>query len=193
MLRGKCRYCQNPISIQYPLVELFCGLMFAFLFFTFGLSVQLIFYLLIFSILLVAIVQDIKTQTVPEVFVWVALGLSIITSLIFGGAITSIIWGAVIGGGVLAILSYGSKEKWMGTGDVKIGVILGVLLGYPLVILGLFMAFILGAVVGLIYIKYRGKTIKDALPFAPFLILAALLTLSYGIYLLNWYWGNLII
>ena len=73
ILRARCRNCGQPISIQYPLVEVGVGLLFVFLYLMFGLSWTLAYYLIIFSILTVIFVYDLRTQTVPEMFVWVTL------------------------------------------------------------------------------------------------------------------------
>jgi prepilin signal peptidase PulO-like enzyme (type II secretory pathway) len=100
------------------------------------------------------------------------------------------ILGGLIGGGFLAILVLISREKWMGAGDIKIGLILGFLCGYPNVLFGIFSAFILGSIVGLLYIKIKNKTIKSSLPFAPFLIIATLLAVTYGRTVISWYWGS---
>lgn len=188
ILRARCRNCGEKISAQYPIVELCTGLLFAFLYLSFGLSWGLAFYLIVFSLLTVIFVYDLSTQTVPELFVWIALGLSVLFGWYFAGfSIISMIAGGVIGGGFLAILVYYSKEKWMGAGDIKIGLILGVLCGYPNAIFGLFFAFILGSVVGLLMIAKDGKNLKTAIPFAPFMILSTLLTLTYGQVVISWY------
>lgn len=193
LLKGKCRYCQQKISPQYPAVEFGTGLLFVFLLLNFGISWALLFYVIVFSLLTVVLVTDLKTEMVPELFVWISLALVLVFGWYFAGiTIWYMILGGLIGGGVLAFLVYASGEKWMGAGDIKIGVILGLIAGYPIVILGIFFAFVLGAVVGLIYVWLKGKTMKDSLPFAPFLIISALFCITYGKYLLSWYFGSLI-
>lgn len=193
LLKGRCRYCGKKISNQYPMVEFGTGLAFAVLFLAFGLNLPLIYYLLIFSILIVVFVYDLRTQMTPEVFVWLALVLSFLGSWYFGGlGMLSMIYGGLVAGGVLALLVIVSKEKWMGSGDIKIGLILGFLVGYPAAVFGIFSAFLLGSIAGLIYMKIANKTMKDTLPFAPFLILAAYISLLYGAPIVNWYWGSFI-
>lgn len=188
LLQGKCRNCGSKISFQYPLVELFTGLLFMVLYLFFGLSAGLIFYLIIFSLLVVIFVYDLKTQTVPEVFVWIVFALSLLGGWYYGGfGIPSMLIGGLISGGFLLLLAVLSKEKWMGYGDIKLGFILGFLTGYPAAVFGIFFAFVLGSVVGLIYIAISKKTIKAAIPFAPFIILAILYSLTYGQLFINWY------
>lgn len=193
LLRAKCRYCNEKISWQYPLVELGTASVFLILFFNFALTWSLLYYAVIFSLLIVALVYDIRTQTVPEIFVWIALVLSLLGGWYFGEItfISSLI-GAIIAGGFLGALVYFSKEQWMGSGDIKIGIILGLLTGYPNVLVALFSAFVFGSIAGLamIFWRYRSvnkQTLKLALPFAPFLVLGILFSLIYGSFLVNWY------
>lgn len=188
ILRARCRNCGEKISVQYPLVEGFTGLLFAYLYLMFGLGWGLLFYLIVFSILLVIFVYDLKTQTVPEPFVWIALILSLLFGWYFGGfGIINMLLGGLVAGGFLYLLVYSSKEKWMGAGDVKIGLILGFLTGYPRAIFALFFAFIFGSVVGLMLIYFKGKNLKTAIAFAPFLIFSTLFSLTYGQVFINWY------
>ena len=137
-------------------------------------------------------VYDIMTQYVPEFFVWTALFLVLAAGWYYGNFsfINSII-GALIGGGILLALVLISKEKWMGSGDIKLGVILGLMTGYPRSIFAIFAAFVLGSIVGLIYIYFTKKTLKSALPFAPFLVLAAFIALIWGQKIVDWYLGKL--
>jgi leader peptidase (prepilin peptidase)/N-methyltransferase len=193
LLRARCRYCNEKISWQYPLVEVSTGILFLLLFLTFGLSWGLIFYLIVFSLLIVVFVYDIKTQMVPEIFVWIALALASLGGWYFGEfTFLSAIIGSLIAGGFLGFLVYFSKEQWMGAGDVKIGVILGLLTGYPNVLVALFAAFVFGSIVGIILILSKQKTIdrqslKLTIPFAPFLILGILFSMVWGSEVINWY------
>ena len=79
----------------------------------------------------------------------------------------------------------------MGSGDIKVGIILGLMTGYPRTILGVFAAFVLGSIGGLAYVYLAKKSLKESLPFAPFLILAGLITLIWGTRLIDWYLGKL--
>lgn len=193
VLRAKCRYCGEKISWQYPIVEVSTALVFLLLFLMFGLSWNLVFYAVLFSILEIVFVYDLNTENTPEFFVWFAVVLALLGGWYFGNiSFLESIYGGLIGGGALAIMVYASREKWMGSGDIKVGLILGLILGYPIIILGLFLAFLAGSIVGLTYIKLAGKTIKDSLPFTPFLIFSLLVSLLYGKVVMGWYLGSFI-
>lgn len=189
-LLGKCRYCKKKISWQYPAVEFGVGLLFLLLLLKFGVGMALIYYLITFSVLTVVFIYDIETQLVPEVFVWIALALAFLGGSYFGNfSFLEMIYGGLIAGGLFALLVVVSKETWMGAGDIKIGLIMGFLLGYPVAVLGLFSSFVLGSIVGLIYMKVANKTMKDSLPFAPFIIASTLICMIVGQGIITWYWS----
>lgn len=193
LLRAKCRYCHKPISWQYPSVELGTALTFGILFLFYGLSFNLLYYAIVFSLLIVVFVYDMRTQYVPENFVWAVLILLLVgNGYVSGLGLINIILGGVVGGGLPALLVVLSKEKWMGAGDIKMGMILGLLLGYPVVLIGLLLSFILGSAVGLFLISSKKKKMQDSLPFTPFLIISGFLSLLYGSNLVNWYLNTLI-
>jgi leader peptidase (prepilin peptidase)/N-methyltransferase len=189
---GKCRSCKKPISFQYPLVEFFTGLLFSFLYWRFGLTLQFGFLAVVSSLLVILFVSDLRTQMIPDIVAYIGIGLAFLYALIsppLFHSFTSSLIGAAISGGFFALLVYPSREKWMGKGDVKIGVLTGLLLGYPQVLVALFLSFTLGAFVGLILIATKKKTLKSQVPFGPFLITATFVTIFLGEKILEWYLG----
>lgn len=82
-----------------------------------------------------------------------------------------------------------SKGKWMGLGDAKFAFLMGLVLGFPKVLVALFIAFLLGAAVGLILVAAKRKTMKSEVPFGPFLVTGTLLALFLGQRMIDWYWG----
>ncbi|MEI8143184.1 MAG: prepilin peptidase [Candidatus Berkelbacteria bacterium] len=189
ILKTRCRYCNKPISWQYPVVELSTGAVFVLLYYFFGLNVATFYYAAIFSILMVAVIHDIKTEEVPEIFIWIALGLSVFGFLAGGFDVWQMLLGGLIGGGFLGAIVTVSKGKWMGSGDIKIGIIMGFLLGSGVILLGLLMAFVLGSVIGLIMMGLKRKSMQDSVPFAPFLVLAIFISLLVGNYIVGLYLG----
>lgn len=192
LLRGKCRNCGKNISIQYPLVEAGTAGVFLSLYLTFGMTWQAVFYALIFSIMIVIFIYDLKTQYILDVFSWPALILSLGLGWYFGHlSLTSVAYGVLTGAGLLAVLVLVSKEKWMGMGDIIIGAAFGAMLGYPRSLAFIFIAFVLGSIVGLVLIASKKRGLKDAVPFAPFMIAAGFITLIWGQTIVNWYLGTL--
>jgi len=85
-----------------------------------------------------------------------------------------------------------SRGKWMGLGDVKLAFFMGLLLGHPNILVALFLAFLIGAIIGIGLILIGRKTLKSEVPFGPFLVIGTFLALFWGQALVNWYL-NLII
>lgn len=192
LLRGKCRNCSKDISVQYPLVEGGTALVYLAIFLTFGLSWASIFYMIVFALLIVIFVYDLKTQYIFDVFSWPLLIISLALGWYFASLnLTELVYGVVSGAGILALLVVISKEKWMGMGDIIIGAAFGALLGYPRSIVFLFLSFVLGSIFGLLLIGAKKKTIKDAVPFAPFMIAAGFIALIWGNRIVDWYLGTM--
>ena len=82
-----------------------------------------------------------------------------------------------------------TKGKGLGFGDVKFSIPMTLLLGWPQILVGLFLSFNIGAVVGLILLFSKKKTIKQAIPFGPFLVIGTLITLVFGDQMIGWYLG----
>ena len=188
LLWGRCRNCRQKISWQYPTVELFTGVIFWFFLRNFGLSLELILYLLIGSLSILIFVYDLKYLQIPEVFAWLLLIFAILAALFAPGfSLSDFLLGGLIGGGILGILVGISNERWMGSGDIKIGLAFGFLFGWQKALFFLFSAFIIGAIIGVILILAKKKQAKSEIAFSPFLILAALIAILFGDYLLNIY------
>ncbi len=178
--RGRCHGCQSKISWQYPLVELFTGLLFVLIYWHFGLHLgALLFYWLIASLLIVIIVYDFKHKIIPDYFVFTLILLGLIKVIFLDDG-----WWGLVGGLATAlplfVLWAISRGRWLGFGDVKLALGIGLLLGWPLGLSALILSFWIGAIIGILLIIWgktqlwrRGKsyTMKSEVPFAPFLIL----------------------
>lgn len=195
LLWGRCRYCQKPISYQYPIVEGLTALLFVIIYYYYGLMWPALFLAVIVSILIVIAAYDIIHMEVPDILTYLgiffALGF-IFVKLHFENSLNweSLIpygYAVLASGGFLGFLVIVSREKWMGKGDILLGVLMGVLLGMPSVLVGLFFAFIIGSIVGLALIALRKKTLKDAVPFGPLLILGTIIALFWGGDIINMY------
>jgi len=209
LLRGKCRKCQKKISLFYPFIEIITGLLFAFTYIRFfpylngiNLYLFLVLYFFVISVLLVIFVFDFVNYLIPDRILIPSLGVAIIITvlavilkplgadfLIYQADWYNLIYGILIGGGFFAVLVLVSQEKWMGWGDVKLGTFLGIVLGYPLIIVSIIFSFILGTIYSLWLMATGKKTRKDVIPFGPFLSLGALLAIFLGKYVIRWYLG----
>lgn len=199
-LKGKCAYCKKPISVQYPAVELLTGLVFAVSYVAwlnefFGLEVAIFALWLVISVVLVALtVYDLKWMLLPNSFVLVLTLLSIFLVLLSAYSqrnwvvIIDSIGGAVVLFGIFWCLFQVSKGTWIGGGDVKLAVPLGLIVGSPLLaFLVLFGASILGSIIAIPLLILKRAKVKTQLPFGPFLILATFLVFFWGQQFLNWY------
>lgn len=141
-LRGKCRYCKKKISWQYPLVELFTGILFVLIFNQSAIFNSL--YLLVISCFLIIIfIFDLKHYIIPDKILFPAIIIAVIYNLIFWQNIINNLLAAVIACGFFLIIFLISKGKWMGFGDVKLAFLMGLFLGVSNVLAALFLAFFL--------------------------------------------------
>ena len=192
ILRGKCRNCGEKISVQYLLVEGWFGICSLLLYLNFGIGFSLFFYLIVFFGLSVVAVYDYKNELIPEEFSWAVLLISIGGAFYAGGfGFLASIVGGLIFGGLVFLMYFLSKEKWMGEGDVKIAATSGILAGFPVVFVSMFGSFLLGSIFGIIFMIFKKKGMKDSLPFSPFIILSSFLSVLYGEKLYNWYMSSL--
>jgi len=199
-LRGKCRYCHKSISWQYPLVELLTAALYALIAGrVVDNSLSLVFWLLATFFLVVIFVYDLKHYIIPDEVVYPAIILTFAYRLF--EAVKSVSWSAsfvpylvaaVGAAGFFFLIVFISKEKWMGFGDVKLALFLGLLLGWPNTLLALFCAFLIGAIIGTGLIASGLKKMKSELPFAPFLITGTVITIFFGEQIFNWYFSLLL-
>ena len=185
--KGKCRHCHSPISGQYFLSELISGLIFLGIYwfyfipnfdfsFSFYITAFLYFY---FAFILIAVfLSDLFYWTIPDQITFPAILIFLIWNIVQGQ------WLSVLAGlaGLIFFLSlvFITKSKGMGLGDVKLVAIMGLFLGFPKLIVALYLAFLTGAVLGVILILTKRKKMGSRIPFGPFLALASLIALLWG-------------
>jgi len=202
ILKGKCRYCGKKISIQYPLVELATGILFVSLYLLLNSQNLLVtrypllitsFWLLITSFLIVIFVYDFKHYLIPDKIIYPAIIIALIYRLIgiyyLPTSIYGYLFSAFAGAGFFLVIVLLSRGKWMGIGDIKLAFLIGLLLGHPNTLLALFLAFLIGAIIGVGLIGLKKKTIKSELPFGPFLVIGTYLALFFGEKIINWYFN----
>ncbi|MEK7078245.1 MAG: prepilin peptidase [Patescibacteria group bacterium] len=189
-LNGRCRYCRKNISWQYPAVELAAGLGF-WVITQSGLSPENKIWLAgLFLIGLVIFVYDLKYTLIPNVFIAVGLVWTLAGILFLEPSrlISGLSAGVVISVFFL-ILYLVSKGAWIGGGDIKLGFLMGLWLGWPMAVAALLFSYIIGAIIGLALIAIQKATFKSQIPFGPFLITGAVAAYVFGSSLLESYFG----
>ncbi|HEX5737180.1 MAG TPA: A24 family peptidase [Hydrogenophaga sp.] len=185
-LRGRCRSCAAPISPRYPLVEIVCGLLFAWCGWRWGLSWQAIVWSGFGAALLALTFIDWDTTLLPDDITLPLLwaGLCGAALQLTGATLNDAIWGAVGGYMSLWLVYWGFKlvtgKEGMGHGDFKLFAALGAWFGWQALIPMILMASVIGAIVGLA-IKFKGALREGGyVPFGPFLALAGLTAMVFG-------------
>jgi leader peptidase (prepilin peptidase)/N-methyltransferase len=194
LLKGSCRYCQTPISYQYPLVEGVTGVATVLIGWKFGLSWGFIQALFLFSALLIVSFIDLSHQIIPDWITFPGIGMGLIFSWLVGSpGLWSSLIGVLTGGGLLWLLAVGyqllAKKEGMGGGDIKLLAMIGAFLGWPGVFVTLLLGSFLGTLAGIVLILIWKKDRTYPVPFGPFLSLGAVIHLFFGTALLNWYLG----
>lgn len=192
ILKAKCRYCRYRISYYYPVVELTTGFLFvAVLFLIGGFSINfitiinLIYYLFIMSGLIVIFFTDLKYGIIPDKIVFPSIIVSIVYVFIIHNSLFLIHFLSALGSFLFFLLIFlATRGRGMGFGDVKLAFLIGLILGFPKIVVALYVAFLTGALVSIILILGKKKKFKGStIPFGPFLAIGTLAAL---------FWGNII-
>ncbi len=198
---GKCKHCKTKISWYYTIFELLTGILFCLSYLRFGFSYSCFMSLVLSSILIIIIISDYKYYIIPDELIIVGLLLIGISQfLIGGGLIFNFQWKSAFlnllisfGNGLGSFfLMYGIKlfgdwlfkKESMGGGDIKLMFIVGMTLGFPLSIITIFVASIIGLPIALILLKRKST---HEIPFGPFLSVATLL-----LFFLNCSWVDVL-
>lgn len=192
LLRGRCRYCQTHISFRYPLVELLSALLSLGLFLKFGLSPHLFVYFILGWSLLAVTFIDLDTQTIPDIITLPGIILGFFASfLILQVKYWQPVLGILLGGGILYMVAFLyhalTKKEGMGGGDIKLMAMIGAFLGYKSVLPVIFLASLIGTLVGIIIMIGWRKDRRYAIPFGPFIALGTLMYIFWGQDFVRWY------
>jgi len=194
LLQGKCRYCKKQISWQYPLVELATGILFVLVFRHLNFEFGLLYLWVIVSLFILIFVYDLKHFIIPDQVVYSGIGVAFLYRVFeiwnFGDwdlfRISNFEFRILAPLFFLAIYLL-SRGRWLGFGDVKLAILMGLFLGWPNILVALFFAFFFGALVGLSLIFLKRKTMKSEVPFGPFLVAGTFIALFWGEHIVNWY------
>jgi leader peptidase (prepilin peptidase)/N-methyltransferase len=212
VLRGRCRGCRNPISFQYPLVELAVGLLWLASYLAFGLSFTAVRVAVLATVLLGIAITDARHYLIPDGFTAFGLVWVIVTAIVamflpgaspFADAPAALI-GACTGAGAVAIAGWLGelvlKKEAMGFGDVTLMAVVGAAVGPYRALMTIFIAALLATVLflGIVYpiawLRARRREVEfeaPQVPFGVFLAPAAMIALLWGDSLLSWYRGSM--
>lgn len=199
---GKCRYCKKPIHWQYPLVELITAALFAVSYIVWpeaadGIwlsSLQFGGWLIILTGFIALTVYDIRWMLLPNRIIYplmIVAALLAVLNTVAGGGWTLLAETALsvgIAGGIFYLLYQVSGGTWIGGGDVKLGILIGLVLQDPfMAFLMLLLASVLGTLLILPGLALKKITAKSRIPFGPFLIIATVFVMLWGEKLISWY------
>jgi len=188
-LRGRCRYCRSVIPRRVLWVELGTGLAFAFLWWQYGLSSELGIISFYWSLLIVILVIDLERGLILNKLVYPATAVAlIIAAFAPGPGIINALMGGGVGFAAMFILALVFRGG-IGWGDVKMAGLVGVMVGFPEVVVALLLAIVGGGLVAIILVALKIKGRKETMPFGPYLSLATMATLVWGYDLIGWYMG----
>ncbi len=201
-LRGRCRYCRTNISPRVLLVELLGGVLFPLAFWRFGLSAEFAITAFWGCVFLVIMFIDWEHKLILNKVTYsaavVALVILAVNSLLpEPGILSNLIFlpkpsilSGIIGGAIgftFLLIPALINPRGMGFGDVKMAALIGLVTGFPLALVAVFMGVVLGGLLAVILLLFRIKKRKETIPLGPFLSLATIATLLWGIQILSWY------
>lgn len=205
ILRGKCRACKKRISWRYPAIEAGVALVFFLLVYAStkcfipgiidsspicdwvgSLWFFAYFYYLLITVLFVTVfVIDLRKKIIFDQLSFLGFATVVIFLLLFRPDFFEVILAGFAASSFLLLINLFTKGKGMGLGDVKFALFAGTLLGWPEILVWMFLSFLTGAIVGLILVL-RGKAgLKSQIAFGPFLVASAYFVFIIGHYLAN--------
>jgi len=183
--RARCPFCDAPIGLRHSLVEIGLAVTYGYLWIALGPCVTLALYLIYSAIFALILVTDIERRLILNVVTYPAILLAFVASFFTPGMMW---WSALAGGAIGFAFFLGAAlvgnalfgSGALGGGDVKLAAFIGLITGFPLVIEALLLAILLGAAASLILLITRVRSLRDPIPYGPFLVIGAAITLLFG-------------
>lgn len=173
ILKGCCRYCHQKISWQYPVVEVVTALLFLGLYVKFGLSLNFFVASLVSSFLVLIFLTDARAYVIPDIFVILGIIAALGVQFFLATSLTAVLMGALIGGGFFLLQYLFFGEEWVGIGDSSVGVLVGMLVGYPLIFTVLVGAYLSAGFVMVCALFFGKKQWFSKVPLGSFLVATA--------------------
>jgi len=192
LLWGRCRSCSGLISPGYPLVEALSGILALLLALKFGPTLVWLVYMFFIGLLIVASFIDFKLFILPDIITLPGAGLALAASFILPVELLDAFVGAAAGAGFFWLLQWSyekiKKIEGLGTGDIKLMLMLGALVGWQGLPVLIFLAALLGLAASLFYLKRSSESVMQTpIPFGPFLALGAVIHILAGENIWAWY------
>ena len=178
LLNKRCRTCRAPIDLQYPIVEILTSILFVLAYLKFGLTAQLLWGLVLITVLIAIAFIDAKTQIIPDILNIPLLGLGIVanysTMLFTDNPFLGFLLAYVVLQSICYLFEKITHKEGMGYGDVKLLATLGAWFGVSHIFFILFLSSLLATISAGIQMKYKTIGRNTPIPFAPFLVIASL-------------------
>lgn len=190
--RAGCSSCGAPIRLRWPLVEIGLALVYGYLWIVLGPSVRLVFYLIYSAVFAIILITDIERRLIPNAVTFPAIAVALVGSLVVPGITW---WNALIGGAIgfgFFLLAYlvGTAifgPLALGQGDITLALLVGLITGFPLVIEALVVTILVGAAISSILLITRVRGLRDPIPYGPFLVVGAIVTMMWGHTIAAWF------
>lgn len=191
-LRGKCGKCGKKIGAELLLTEAICGALYVAAYFYH--RSPILFLLLIrdwifLSGLVFLFIYDLKYKILPDAITITVAAAIFIVNIILGYKITDLVLAVAVGGGFFAAQYLVSRGKWIGAGDIRMGALLGAALGWPAVMVAIFISYIFGGFYGGYLLLRKRAVLKTQIAFGTFLAVGGVVGLYWGDYIIKWYLG----
>ena len=196
-LAGKCRQCGKSISIQYPILELATGLLFVLAYClnyelritNYEFIVQLLRDWFLISVMIVIFIYDLRWYLILDIVALPACLAMLAFNLILGFNLWNLLISGIIGGSFFLIQFAISQGKWLGGGDIRLGLLMGLSLGWPGAVVAILISYFMGSIIGLGLILTGKRAWSSEMPLGVFLAAGTIITLFWQTEILNWYFN----
>lgn len=201
-LRGRCRRCTAAIEWQYPAVEAAMAVLFALfaarVVFDIGVPIfiadseRVLLFVrdaVVSAFLVIIFLYDFRFSVIPDRFSVPAIVVALIMNIVLGASAWAMLVGGLMLGAFFSLQFLISQGRWVGGGDIRMGLLIGFLLGLPLGMLAIFLSYVGGAIAGIMLLITQRRTLNSHVPFGTFLAGGTVIAMIFGPLLLNWYLG----
>lgn len=190
--KGKCSFCKNKIPFFYLLIEIFSALTFILVALSETEIEQVIGKFLLFSVLIFIFFYDILYKEIHDIVMIPGIILALFYGFFSNKGLDASLLGAALGGLFFFAQYLISKGKWVGSGDIRIGIFMGLILGPSLTILSLIISYIIGSLIGIFLLIANKANNKTTIPLGPFLVIGTMISYFAGYKIIDWYMNLMI-